>query len=247
MEVGTIDIASDLEDVKIAQAGRRPGGGPPRGGGGGNPDPGGDSGGGSGGDMPDLADGMDDQQFVPNKSRVFTGFLLVVVMMTFGGLLAAYVIVATNKALEWHPFALPIQVWMSTAIIITSSATYHFGKLAIDSNDSGRAKKWLIATTVLGAAFISSQLLAWIALRSQGLYMSGNPYAGFFYILTAVHAIHVLGGIVALGSIVLRVWYPRHSDTELARRRTLAEVVGWYWHFMGGLWILIFVLLGFWK
>jgi len=100
---------------------------------------------------------------------------------------------------------------------------------------------------VLGAAFISSQILAWFALVQRGLYMSGNPYAGFFYILTAVHAVHVLGGIMALGVIVLKTWGETESATLLKRRRELAQTVGWYWHFIGGLWVVLFVLLGFWR
>jgi cytochrome c oxidase subunit 3 len=119
--------------------------------------------------------------------------------------------------------------------------------MAVDRNDQPAAKKWFIATTALGATFISSQMLAWVALSARGLYMQGNPYAGFFYILTAVHAVHVLGGITALGAILLRSWNPTERRAEIARRQTLAQVVGWYWHFMGFLWLVLFVLLGFWK
>ena len=67
---------------------------------------------------------------------------------------------------------------------------------------SPRQRNGLTATAVLGAAFISSQLLAWLELSERGLYFAGNPYAGFFYILTAVHALHVLGGVIALGLLL---------------------------------------------
>ena len=102
-------------------------------------------------------------------------------------------------------------------------------------------------TTVLGAAFISSQILAWFLLFRRGIYWEANPYAGFFYILTAVHAVHVIGGICALGTIVMRTWEKTFSDDELKYRKNLANVVGWYWHFMDALWIVILMLLGFWK
>jgi cytochrome c oxidase subunit 3 len=185
--------------------------------------------------------------FVPDKSRILTWFLLSVVLMTFGGLAAAYIVTAGNRAIEWNPFELPFQIWISTTIILASSVTYHRGKQAIDRYDQPSAKKWLIATTVLGAAFISSQLIVWLELTRQGLYLSGNPYAGFFYILTAVHAAHVLGGIFALGSIVLRSWNTVRADQEWLRLRSYGQVVGWYWHFMGGVWVVLLVLLGFWK
>lgn len=182
-----------------------------------------------------------------NIPRIFTMFLLLVVLMTFGGLCGAYIVLATNGALEWRPFDLPYQVWISTAIILASSFTYHISKNLLWENRQEKAKKWLLITTVLGAAFISSQILAWFMLYRRGVYWSGNPYAGFFYILTAVHAVHVAGGICALGAIVIRSWYKTFSDEELEYRQNLAKVVGWYWHFMDALWIVILLLLGFWK
>ncbi|MBK7393447.1 MAG: cytochrome c oxidase subunit 3 [Chloracidobacterium sp.] len=238
MGIGTADIIEDAPEPKVRRSGTSIGSGPPSGGDGRDP---------GGGDGPSNDDRLETEPFVPNKSRIFTFFLLVVVLMTFGGLMAAYVVIATNGVAEWQPFALPIQVWVSTAIILASSITYHLGKLSVDRSDQQSAKKWFVVTTVLGAAFISSQLLSWLALVNRGLYMASNPYAGFFYIMTAVHAVHVLGGIAALGAILLRVWYPTENTDNIVRRSTLAQVIGWYWHFMGGIWIALFILLGFWK
>lgn len=199
----------------------------------------------------DTAEIIDDveppDELVPDKARILTWFLLLVVLMTFGGLIAAYVVIATNNVAEWQPFALPVQVWVSTLIILASSVTYYVAETGIRANNHERGKKYLIATTVLGAMFISSQILSWLELTNRGLYMRGNPYLGFFYLLTAVHAIHVIGGIVALGSIQLRTWYATSSDEAIKRRTSLAAAVGWYWHFMGLIWIALFILLGFWK
>ncbi len=182
-----------------------------------------------------------------NIARIFTVFLLLVVLMTFGGLIGAYIVLATNGALEWRPFDLPYQVWISTAIILASSFTYHLSKTHLYKEEQEKSKKWLLVTTVFGAAFISSQILAWFLLYRRGVYWAANPYAGFFYILTAVHAVHVIGGICALGAIVTRTWEKSFSGDELEYRKNLANVVGWYWHFMDALWIIILMLLGFWK
>lgn len=242
MKIGTIDTIDHADKPKKPNLGRA-GGSKPGGNKGGGRGPGG---GGSDGPNEDEKD-LDRQRFVPGKSRILTGFVLVVVTMTFGGLIAAYIVIATNNVAEWQPFSLPIQLWISTAIILASSVTYHLGKNAIEDNEHAVAKKWMLATTVLGAMFISSQLLSWLALSARGLYVASNPYAGFYYIMTAVHAVHVLGGIVALGSILLRIWSPATSQESVAKRITFSQVVGWYWHFMGALWIVLFVLLGFWK
>lgn len=243
MKVGTVETLPEAEEKPKKRRGSAVGGGPGKGKNGGGRDPGGDG----NGPNPSDSDSYDPNAFVPEKSRVLTAVLLIIVMMTFGGLSSAYIVIATNGAAEWRPFSLPIQVWISTVILLASSITYHFGWKRIDAMDREASKRWFIATTVLGAAFISSQLLAWLELRSRGLYMSGNPYAGFFYILTGVHAVHVLGGIIALSSVLLRVWYPTRDENKILKRRSIAQVVGWYWHFMDGVWVALFIMLGFWK
>lgn len=248
MKVGVAEPIPDEKPLEKKRSRPRGGGSnqSSNNGGGGNDDngKGGSSGGGSNYYPPQQDIDPDE---VPDKSKVVTWFLLLVVLMTFGGLIGAYVVIATNNVAEWRPFELPIQVWISTAIIIVSSFVYHFAQRAIYANDHSRTQKLLIATTVFGAAFISSQILAWMALVARGLYMSGNPYAGFFYILTGIHAAHIVGGIVALGAIYLRTRNETEHGPELRYRRNLARAVGWYWHFMGVIWIVLFVLLGFWK
>ena len=176
------------------------------------------------------------------------GFMLLVVLMTFGVLIGAYIVTATNGTLEWKPFKdLPVPVWISTFLILTSSVTYKIFQNNLFAQKQQKAKNWLLATTILGATFISSQILAWFALARSGVYVQSNPYAGFFYILTAVHAVHVIVGIITLGYIVLRTWNETDSETELTQRKNISNTVGWYWHFMGALWILLFLLLAFYK
>jgi len=238
MEVGTAELIDEIEEPKKRRTGLSGGSGLGPGGGGNN--------GGGGGDPNDGAR-HETHKFNAQKPRILTLFLLLAILMTFGGLIAAYIVLDANGAAEWRPFDLPPQVWLSTIIIIASSITYLVAQRATERQDQATAKRWLIVTTVLGAAFISSQILAWIALTQRGLYVSGNPYAGFFYILTGVHAVHVLGGVMALGSILLRSWQATSDPYSINRRIALAQVVGWYWHFMGGLWLVLFVLLGFWK
>jgi cytochrome c oxidase subunit 3 len=220
----------------------------------GNSGSGGKNDGGGGGGGNDGGDNFNQPSFEPDnlqneaaKSRIVMWFLLLVVLMTFGGLISAYVVIATNGVQEWTPFNLPIQVYISTALILFSSFTYHIANKKLHANHQVQAKKWFLATTVLGAMFIASQILAWFELVRRGLYVSSNPYAGFFYILTAVHAFHVLGGIAALGYIVLRTWHKTENELELAHRQTFSKVISWYWHFMDGLWIVLIFLLGFWK
>ena len=241
MQVGSVDTVIDAEEPRRARprlAGSSSSG----------PGNGGDGHDGNGPDdrfpRPGTAD--DDNPSI-DKSRFIAWFLLLAIGMTFAGLLGAYIMLATNRAAEWKPFDLPVQIWVSTGLILLSSVTYGIGKRAVDRNDPNGARKWLLATTVLGGAFVSSQLVLWIQLVNRGFYMSGNPYAGFFYILTAAHLVHVAGGMVALGSILLKVLHPPATQTEIQRRRDLTRSVGFYRHFMGFLWVVLFAALGFWK
>lgn len=206
-------------------------------------------GGGNGGDNDNRQDDFieEAEPHPSNKFRIAMWFLLLVVMMTFGGLISAYIVIATNGVMEWNPFDLPRQIWISTFLILASSVTYKIAQNALNADNQQKAKNWFLATTAFGGMFIASQLLAWFELVRRGVYVQSNPYAGFFYILTAVHAAHVIGGIIALGFIVLRTWEKTSSDAELTKRREVSNAIGWYWHFMDGLWIVLVLLLGFWK
>ena len=86
-----------------------------------------------------------------------------------------------------------------------------------------------------------------VNLVNLGYYATGNSFAGLFYILTSIHAIHVFGGIISLVYIVLKTQNVTLEDEELLKRQWFAKVVGWYWHFMGILWFILFLLLGFYK
>ena len=242
MKVGTLETTIEEKKRRKLRSSLTGGNGPN----GGNRNRGG--GGSSGGDDNQNNEFFEDTNDKSlDKVRVGMWFLLLVVMMTFGGLISAYIVISTNAVLEWKPFALPIQVWVSTALILTSSVTYKVAQNALDKENHQKAKNWLLATTVLGGLFVSSQILAWFELVREGVYVQSNQYAGFFYILTVVHAIHVIGGICLLGYILLRTWNKTFSEDELSKRRSIAKSVGFYWHFMDCLWMILFLLLGFWK
>lgn len=243
MEIGTVEPLTEPEEPRKLRLPITRSGGSGKSGGnnGGNGDDG-------GGEERNIdSPGLSSETGNGDKAKVITWFLLIVVGMTFAGLIGAYLMVSTNHAAEWKPFDLPVEVWISTVLMLLSSISFHLAKKSIYNDAIGTGRRWLLVTTVLGAAFISSQLMVWLELSKRGLYMHGNPYAGFFYVLTAVHVVHVLGGIVALGSIVLSSWYGGGSGADRLKRRKLARAVGWYWDFIGAIWIVLFAMLGFWQ
>ena len=243
-ELGTTkELQPQIEERN--SRGTRLGGKSGAGGNGGNGRRGG--GGGGGGDRRDNGNQMEEEQFVPSKYRIMMWFVLLVIMMTFAGLVSAYIFIAVNKSQEWRPFDLPFAIFVSTVLILASSVTYELARVAINHENQESFRRWLVATTALGGMFVASQLFSWVSLVGRGVYLSSNPYAGFFYVLTAAHVFHLMGGIAALGYLVLRAWNPTRNSERLFKRQTAASVVGLYWHSMDGLWLVLFALLAFWK
>jgi cytochrome c oxidase subunit III len=106
------------------------------------------------------------------------------------------------------------------------------------SGDTEGFRRWWAITTALGALFLVGQFAAWRQLAAQGVFLVTNPSSSFFYLLTALHGLHLLGGIVALLYVTYRPWQ-RSRITQ----STAADLVSIYWHFMDGLWIFLFALL----
>ena len=190
--------------------------------------------------------GADPMRFYADRYRLGMWVALAGIVMLFTALTSAY-IVRTASANDWRPIAIPNVLWLSTLVIIVSSVTFEGARRALKSQDDDGYGHWLIATTILGLAFLVSQLWAWRQLVGQGIYLSSNPHSSFFYLLTGAHALHLLGGLLALTFLWVR---SRRKITEaalVAKRQAAADAVTIYWHFMDGLWIYLFLLLFLWR
>jgi len=129
-------------------------------------------------------------------------------------------------------------LWLNTLALVASSFTLERARRSLSRLDlSGFRKLWSV-TTGLGALFLIGQLVAWRQLVAQGVFMASNPASSFFYIFTAAHGLHLLGGIGALLYVLVRKF-----DGASIALPTAAEVVSYYWHFMDGLWIFLLALL----
>ncbi len=152
--------------------------------------------------------------------ELMLGAFLATVTMLFAGFTAAYFIRRTGS--DWHHVPLPSLVWVNTLLLIASSATVELA--------SRRANPaWLRITLGLGLLFLVGQLLAWRQLSGAGHDLSANPHGSFFYVLSAVHGLHLLGGIGALIYVSIRAAHPR--------------LVANYWHFVGVVWLYVLLLL----
>jgi cytochrome c oxidase subunit 3 len=232
-----VKTVTSIESERVTRKGIGLGGvPPPRNGGGGNGSHG--NGGSAGGD-----DRSHEQS--RTKARIAMWVALASILMLFTALVSAYIVIASSD--NWRPLAIPRTLWLSTALIIASSWTFRVAGQSLKQGDDSRYGRWLLLTLALGLAFLGSQLLAWRQLVAQGFYLSGNQHSAFFYLLTGVHAVHLLGGILAMNYLLLRTRRRQQSAEREMRRRTAADIVGLYWHFMDGLWVFLFLLLLLWR
>ncbi|MGI9168421.1 MAG: cytochrome c oxidase subunit 3 [Pyrinomonadaceae bacterium] len=180
------------------------------------------------------------------RYRIGMWVALAAIVMMFTALTSAYIVRAAS-ANDWRPIAMPRVLLLSTVLIVLSSATLETAKRKLKCAFESSYKRWLLLTTTLGVAFVVSQLLAWQQLVRQGVYVSSNPHSSFFYLLTATHGVHLLGGLLALVYLLVRTRQSDVDEKAQAKRHASADAVTLYWHFMDGLWIYLFVLLFFWK
>jgi cytochrome c oxidase subunit 3 len=184
-------------------------------------------------------------QAAASRYRVGTWVAIASIAMFFTALSSAYIVRAAS-ATDWRPLAMPRILWLSTALIVVSSATLETARKHLKKLESGYVK-WLLITGLLGVGFLTSQFLAWQQLRRQGVFLASNPHSSFFYLLTAMHGLHLLVGLLALVYLLLRTRQKPDDEVAEAKRQARAGAVGIYWHFMDGLWIYLFLLLFLWR
>ena len=175
----------------------------------------------------------------PDSYQLGMWLALASISMMFIGFSSAYILGEGTHS-QWRAMAPPSFIWVNTAILLASSLTLELARRAAAATE---VKQWMTLTCLLGAAFLAAQLWLWKMLTQQGIYLSGNPHSSFFYLLTGVHGVHLLGGVAALLYLTARAWI---SAARVPAKASL-NVTAIYWHFMDGLWIYLLVLLFFWR
>jgi cytochrome c oxidase subunit 3 len=224
---------------------------------------GGDDGRGSGDGMPDFT-----PDFSPNygerlrRARLGLVVAMTPIMILFVTFTAVYLVrrgslsfdLSRNTYIrEWVPVQLP---WLlligNTVILIASSITLDLARREITreaalaplrsfpgiSLGEERHFPWLALTTVLGLLFLAGQLIVWKDLSTRGFHLVGGTSSSFVYVLTAMHGLHLAGGILVLFFANAASWLHRHVES----RRIVVDITSWYWHCMTGIWIYILLL-----
>ena len=181
------------------------------------------------------------KDYAPPPSSTGIWVALAAISMTFAALTSA-LIVRQGSALDWRHLTLPAILYFNTVVLLASSVTLEVARRRVGAFMTGRGERisrpayWLYLTLCLGLLFVVGQYVAWLQLRAQGLYLATNPNSSFFYVLTAMHALHVTGGLAGLARVIRRL------NRSLLRKSTL-DATSRYWHFMDVLWLYLLGLL----
>jgi cytochrome c oxidase subunit 3 len=158
------------------------------------------------------------------------------ILMMFAAMTSAYIV--RKAAGNWLEFRLPEMFFYSTGLILLSSLTLHASYQAFVRGNEHRYKALMLATFGLGLGFVATQYLGWLALNDIGVMLDGNPSGSFIFVISGLHAAHVLGGIAALVVALLHAFMLPYKATE--RRKHRFQLVLTYWHFVDFLWLYLF-------
>ena len=164
--------------------------------------------------------------------------IMVSIAMMFAAWTSYYLVRQGNGS--WEVFDLPDLFWTTTVIILLSSITMHWSYLQARRDKVSQLKVGVGLTLVLGVAFLIGQVLAWRELVAHGNHLTGgNPSESIVYVISGVHGLHIVGGIVFLLIVLASVARNKIHSKNMLRM----ELCTTYWHFLGILWLYLFVFL----
>ena len=191
--------------------------------------------------QPWVADAADDAvsgaSMDTNSKTVALTTFLAVATSVFALFISAYTIRMEEP--DWRPVAEPALLWANTVILILASVAYHWTRNAAVKGVEERLKPGLALSGVLTVLFLMGQLVAWQQMNAAGYYVERNVANAFFYLLTAVHGLHMLGGLWVWAQSTIKVW----TGAEAESVRLNVELCTVYWHFLLLVWLVLFGML----
>jgi cytochrome c oxidase subunit 3 len=178
-----------------------------------------------------------------SRRASFTGLyvLLAASTMVFAAFTSAFV-VRRGLSDDWVAMPKPPILFVNTVVLLLSSIALEWARRTLKSGDRSKFNVWWTVATALGVLFLIGQWLAWQQLKAGGVFVETNPSSSFFYVLTASHALHLLGGVAAL----------LYVDVQALRlslgpaKRTAIDISAIFWHFLDGLWVYLMILFYVW-
>ena len=172
-----------------------------------------------------------------NPKKFALWLFIASVVMLFASLTSAYIVREAEG--NWVYFELPQLFYVTSVIVILSSVTMQLSYMAAKKDDINKVKLWIVITSILGLSFLVGQVLAWKDLVLSSVYLVGNPSGSFLYIITGLHALHVVSAVVFLFVVLAATFKFKVHSQRLAQM----EMCLTYWHFLSVLWLYLFVFL----
>lgn len=166
---------------------------------------------------------------------------LATVVMIFASMTSAYIVRRADG--DWKVFDLPSLFYWTSIIIVVSSITMHLAYMNAKRDKLGQTKLWVTITAILGLAFLIGQFYAWGQLVASDVYFVGNPSESFVYVLSGLHGLHLVSAVIFL----LIVWNSARQGRIGSGSLAQIEMCVTYWHFLGGLWLYLFVFLSYYR
>ena len=174
-------------------------------------------------------------------AKIGLGVFLAVVGSLFALFISAYSM--RMNMVDWRALPVPSLLWFNTGVLILSSVALQWAYMAARRNDIDGAIVGLCAGGASAVTFLVGQLVAWQQLSAAGYFLASNPANSFFYLITAAHGLHLIGGLVALGRTTAKVW----RGAEMIQVRLSVELCAIYWHFLLLVWLVLLGLLTGWT
>jgi cytochrome c oxidase subunit 3 len=180
-------------------------------------------------------------------AKVGLGTFMVVAGSLFSLLVSAYSM--RMGMADWRSLPMPTVLWFSTGLLMLSSIVLHTTVIAARRDELDAVRSGLLATVATSLAFLACQLLAWRELAASGYFSAANPASAFFYLVTAIHGLHMLGGLVVLNRATITAFALTGTSPPqaLGRLRLSVELCASYWHFLLLVWLILFSLLMRWT
>ena len=184
-----------------------------------------------------LVDTPVEQPLSMHPKKFALWLFIVTVVMIFAAFTSAHIVRQADG--DWLIYDLPTMLWYTSAIILLSSVFMQWAYMAAKKDKPEQVKLALAITTVMGILFLVGQVKAWGQLVDNNIYFNGNPAGSFLYVFTFVHALHLVSGVIYLIYMLISSYkYKVHAKNMLNM-----EMCSTWWHFLGGLWIYLFIFL----
>ena len=178
-----------------------------------------------------------------HRRASITGLLVLLAasVMFFAAFTSAF-FVRRGMSNDWVDTPVPAILWVNTAVLVASSLAIELARRALHSGKRMAFNRYWTSATILGFLFLGGQYLAWQQVNAAGFYLATNPSSSFFFLLTCAHAVHLIGGICALGYIDVEALLFRLGPGK----RTAIDISAYFWHFLAAMWIYLMALFFFW-